>query len=154
MMGSCRCRDRTRWSRQGEPALEPQVLAVPCGGLVEGFGLWGCQGPVGPQVEPHVVVGDGAPHGGEELRVDQGHSSCALPGARHVAGCVEQPAGVLVAAVHLVEDLEKVACGFWGPRGGSPGACQKVRPSWWNESSWSRTCRRPARTSVRVSVAQ
>src|SRR5450755_2277247 len=38
------------------------------------------------------------------------HPGRALPGAWHVAGGVEQPAGVLVAAVCLVEDLEKVAC--------------------------------------------
>jgi len=25
------------------------------------------------QLELHVVVGDGAPHGGDDLRVDQGH---------------------------------------------------------------------------------
>src|SRR3712207_3350809 len=59
-------------SSQGEPGLEPQVLAVPSGGLVEGVDLCGCQSPVRSQVEPHVVAGDGAPHGGEELRVDQG----------------------------------------------------------------------------------
>ena len=50
--------------------FEPQVLAVPAGGLVEGFDLLRCQGSVGKQVELHVVVSDGAPHGGEELGVD------------------------------------------------------------------------------------
>jgi hypothetical protein len=67
-------------------ALSPQVLAVPSGGLVEGFDLWGCQGPVGPQVELHVVVGDGAPHGGEELS-----STRAIPAA--ASGIVKAPAG-------------------------------------------------------------
>ena len=69
----------------------------------------GCQCPVRPQIELHVVVGDGAAHGGEELCVDQGHPGHGHSGARHVAGGIEHPAGVLVAAVCLVEDLEKVA---------------------------------------------
>jgi len=60
-------------SRQGEPGLEPQVLAKRLAAWVEGFDLWGYQGSVRPQVELHVVVGDRAPHGGEELCVDQGH---------------------------------------------------------------------------------
>ena len=120
--GSCSCWDRARWSWQGEPGVEPQVLAVPAGGLVEGFDLWGGQGTVGPQVELHVVAGDGAPHRGQELCVDQGHPGRGLPGAWHVAGGVEHPAGVLVAAVCLVEDLEKVACGLLRSAGGFPGA--------------------------------
>jgi len=46
-----------------------------------------------------VVVGDGTPHCGDDLRVHQGHPGRGLPGARHVAGGVEHPPGVLVTAV-------------------------------------------------------
>ena len=108
---------------QGEPGVEPQVLAVPAGGLVEGLGLRGCQGPVGPQVELHVVAGDGAPHGGEELCVDQGHPGRGLPGAWHVAVplaqfkvCVSRP----------------LPCGI--PRAGSsaPGAALAGGSSGWS----------------------
>ena len=75
-----------------------------------------------------MVVGDGAPHGGEELCVDQGHPGRGLPGAWHVAGGVEHPAGVLVAAVGLVEDLEKVGCGLLRSTGGFPGGVPEGAP--------------------------
>jgi pimeloyl-ACP methyl ester carboxylesterase len=122
--------------RQGEPGLQPQVLAVPGGGPVEGFGLGGGQVPVGPQVELHAVAADDAPHGGQELRVDQGHPGRGLPGARHEAGGVEEPARVLVAAVGLVEDLEQVAAGLLESAGrfagsvpeGAPVVLERVEP--------------------------
>nr|BFE72028.1 hypothetical protein GCM10020092_053290 [Actinoplanes digitatis] len=46
-----------RSPRQGEPGVEPQESAVPFGGLAEGVDLCGRQGPVGQQVEAHVVGG-------------------------------------------------------------------------------------------------
>ena len=56
-----------RWSGQGEPGLEPQVVAVPFGGLFEGFDVAWPQGAVGPQVELDVVVGDVTSHCGDNL---------------------------------------------------------------------------------------
>ena len=65
-----------------------------------------------------MVVGDGTPHCGDDLGVHQGHPGCGLAGARHVAGGVEHPARVLVAAVYLVENLQQVACRLlWPSRG-------------------------------------
>jgi hypothetical protein len=123
-------------SWQGEPGVEPEKLAVPFGGLVEGVDLCGRQRPVGPQVEAHLVRGDGAAHGRDELGVDQGHPDGGLAGAGHGAGGVEHPAGVLVAAVGLVEELQEVAGGLlWigggigrGVPEGAPVVGERVEP--------------------------
>src|SRR6266540_5885290 len=114
----------------------------------------GVPGPVGSQLELDVVVGLAAPHRGHDLDVHQRHPGRGLPGARHLAGGIEHPAGVLVAAVGLIQDLQQVAGRLLGPAGASAGACQKVRPSCSKQSSRSRTCARLARTSLRVRVAQ
>jgi hypothetical protein len=74
----CRCWGSRVRSRQGNPGFELQVFTVPSGGLVEGFDLRGCQGPVGPQVELHLAGGDATPHRGDELCVGQGHPGCGL----------------------------------------------------------------------------
>src|SRR6266511_4993485 len=69
----------------------------------------GVPGPVGSQLELDVVVGLAAPHRGHDLDVHQRHPGRGLPGARHLAGGIEHPAGVLVAAVGLIQDLQQVA---------------------------------------------
>src|SRR5262245_54291347 len=89
--------------RQDHLRLEPEELAVASSGFLEGLGLGGFQIPVRLQVEPDLIAADCASHRGDELSVGQCHSRSGLASTRNYSSGVQNPAGVLIAAVDLVE---------------------------------------------------
>lgn len=82
------------------PAKE---VAVPCGRLLQYAPLFRAQWKVGRKVETHRRSGDGAFHPRRQLTVHQRNPDRGLSMARNDAGGIEDPAGILVAAVDFVE---------------------------------------------------
>ena len=99
----------------GQVRFAAKELAIAAAGVLERADLGSTQRAVRLHLETHALRTNRTARHPDDLSVDERHPHRCLAGPGHDAGGVEHPAGVLVAAVGLVEDLEQMPS--WLQRG-------------------------------------